>query len=59
MQMVELEKMNDPEEIAVLSHAFNNMTRDLQSQQKALTLASDEANFITGACLEVDGGRCV
>jgi len=22
-------------------------------------LASDEANFITGACLEVDGGRCV
>jgi len=24
-----------------------------------LYLASDEANFITGACLEVDGGRCV
>jgi len=22
-------------------------------------LASDEAAFITGACLEVDGGRCV
>lgn len=22
-------------------------------------LASDEANFITGACIEVDGGRCV
>jgi 3-oxoacyl-[acyl-carrier protein] reductase len=25
----------------------------------ALYLASDEADFITGACLEVDGGRCV
>jgi len=24
-----------------------------------LYLASDEAEFITGACLEVDGGRCV
>jgi 3-oxoacyl-[acyl-carrier protein] reductase len=25
----------------------------------ALFLASDEADFITGVCLEVDGGRCV
>lgn len=25
----------------------------------ALYLASDEAEFVTGACLEVDGGRCV
>ncbi len=25
----------------------------------ALYLASDEASFITGVCLEVDGGRCV
>ena len=25
----------------------------------ALYLASDEAAFVTGACLEVDGGRCV
>ena len=25
----------------------------------AVFLASDEAAFITGACIEVDGGRCV
>ena len=25
----------------------------------ALWLASDEAEFITGTCIEVDGGRCV
>ena len=25
----------------------------------AVFLASDEAEFITGACVEVDGGRCV
>ncbi|MBS4044775.1 MAG: glucose 1-dehydrogenase [Alphaproteobacteria bacterium] len=25
----------------------------------ALYLASDEANFITGVCMEVDGGRCI
>jgi NAD(P)-dependent dehydrogenase (short-subunit alcohol dehydrogenase family) len=24
-----------------------------------VVFASDEAAFITGACLEVDGGRCV
>ncbi len=33
----------DPEEIAVLSRAFNRMTQDLQSQQSALKTASDEA----------------
>jgi len=25
----------------------------------ALFLVSDEAEFITGVCMEVDGGRCV
>ena len=25
----------------------------------ACYLASDEADFITGACIEVDGGRCI
>lgn len=34
---------NDPEEIAVLSRAFNSMTHDLQAQQEALRRASDEA----------------
>ena len=34
---------NDPEEIAVLSRAFNRMTSDLQEQQQALLTASAEA----------------
>ena len=34
---------HDPEEIAVLSRAFNRMTQDLQSQQSALKTASDDA----------------
>ena len=34
---------HDPQEIAVLSHAFNRMTNDLQDQQAALTAASDDA----------------
>ena len=33
----------DPEEIAVLSRAFNRMTEDLQDQQQALTAASEDA----------------
>ena len=33
----------DPEEIAVLSRAFNSMTHDLQAQQEALRRASVEA----------------
>ena len=34
---------NDPQEIAVLSNAFNRMTGDLQTQQEALRAASEEA----------------
>ncbi len=34
-----------------------SMPRDVANA--ALYFASDEADFITGACLEVDGGRCV
>ena len=35
-----VETKNDPEEIAVLSRAFNRMTGDLQDQQKALRQAN-------------------
>ncbi len=35
-----VEAHNDPEEIAVLSRAFNRMTSDLRNQQMALTPAS-------------------
>jgi len=40
---IPLHRMSTPEDIAAA----------------ALYLASDEASFITGVCLEVDGGRCV
>ena len=38
-----VELHNDPEEIAVLSRAFNRMTSDLQEQQEALRRASLDA----------------
>ncbi len=51
---------NDPEEIAVLSRAFNSMTHDLQAQQEALRRASDEAEgrreFIETVLSEVSAG---
>jgi 3-oxoacyl-[acyl-carrier protein] reductase len=34
-----------------------SMPRDVANA--ALYLASDEADFITGVCMEVDGGRCI
>jgi len=51
---------NDPEEIAVLSRAFNSMTHDLQVQQAALIKAGDEAEerrqFIETVLAEVSAG---
>jgi two-component system nitrogen regulation sensor histidine kinase NtrY len=51
---------SDPEEIAVLSRAFNNMTSDLQRQQAALKFAGDEAKersqFIETVLAEVSAG---
>ncbi len=51
---------NDPAEIAVLSHAFNSMTHDLQAQQTALSRAREEAEtrrqFIETVLAEVSAG---
>ncbi|MBR7619934.1 PAS domain-containing sensor histidine kinase [Phenylobacterium sp. 20VBR1] len=51
---------NDPDEIAVLSRAFNSMTHDLQAQQAALQRARDEADqdrqFIETVLAEVSAG---
>jgi 3-oxoacyl-[acyl-carrier protein] reductase len=38
---------------------LGRLSRRLDIANAALFLASDEASFITGACLEVDGGRCI
>jgi two-component system nitrogen regulation sensor histidine kinase NtrY len=50
----------DPEEIAVLSRAFNRMTSDLQDQQKALRRANADAEsrrqFIETVLAEVSAG---
>ena len=38
---------------------MGRFSKPLDVANAALFLASDEAEFITGTCLEVDGGRCV
>jgi 3-oxoacyl-[acyl-carrier protein] reductase len=38
---------------------LGRISKPLDIANAAVFLASDEAAFITGACLEVDGGRCV
>jgi 3-oxoacyl-[acyl-carrier protein] reductase len=38
---------------------LGRLSRPLDIANAALFLASDEAEFISGACLEVDGARCV
>jgi len=43
----------------VASIPMGRMSRPLDIANAAVFLASDEAAFVTGACLEVDGGRCV
>ncbi len=43
----------------VASIPLGRMSKPLDVANAALFLASDEAAFVTGACLEVDGGRCV
>ena len=55
-----VEILNDPEEIAVLSRAFNRMTEDLQDQQEALKQANADAEsrrqFIETVLAEVSAG---
>jgi len=38
---------------------MGRMSKPIDVANAAVFLASDEAAFITGTCLEVDGGRCV
>ena len=38
---------------------LGRLSRPADVASAAVFLASDEAGFITGACLEVDGGRCI
>jgi 3-oxoacyl-[acyl-carrier protein] reductase len=38
---------------------LGRLSRPLDIAKAAAFLASDEADFITGVCMEVDGGRCV
>ncbi len=57
---VRVDAEEDAEEIAVLSHAFNRMTDDLQAQQEALRTASLEAQarrrFIETVLADVSAG---
>ena len=43
----------------VASIPLGRFSRPRDIANACLYLASDEADFITGACIEVDGGRCV
>jgi 3-oxoacyl-[acyl-carrier protein] reductase len=43
----------------VASVPIGRLSQPRDIANAALYLASDEADFVTGACLEVDGGRCV
>ena len=43
----------------VASIPMGRLSQPRDVANAALYFASDEADFVTGACLEVDGGRCV
>ena len=43
----------------VASIPLGRLSQPLDIANAALFFASDEAEFLTGTCLEVDGGRCV
>ncbi|MFL6580745.1 MAG: glucose 1-dehydrogenase [Burkholderiales bacterium] len=43
----------------IASIPLGRFSKPIDIANACLYLASDEADFITGACIEVDGGRCV
>lgn len=43
----------------IASIPLGRLSKPVDIANACLYLASDEAEFITGACIEVDGGRCV
>ena len=43
----------------IASIPLGRLSKPIDIANACLYLASDEADFITGACIEVDGGRCV
>ena len=38
---------------------IGRFSQPLDIARSCLFLASDEAEFLTGVCMEVDGGRCI
>lgn len=49
----------NPYEAFVATVPLGRLSTPLDIANSALFLCSDEAEFLTGVCLEVDGGRCV
>ena len=47
------------DELTSLADPLGRLSRPADVANAALYLASDEAEFISGVCLEVDGARCV
>ncbi len=49
----------NPYEAFVATVPLGRLSTPLDIANSALFLCSDEAEFLTGVCLEVDGGRCI
>jgi len=50
---------NEMQEKFIATIPMGRLSTPRDMANAALWLASDEADFITGVCLEVDGGRCI
>jgi 3-oxoacyl-[acyl-carrier protein] reductase len=53
------EDTDDVRQLIIKTIPLGRLSRPLDIAKACAFLASDEAEFITGACLEVDGGRCI